>query len=89
MSSKIISVGCDFLKTSTGKIKQGATPGAAFGMLSAIKTSNQRIGLKVSGGIRTTDDARQYISLAEQVMKRPVDKSWFRIGASSLANELI
>lgn len=81
---QIIQQGCHFLKTSTGKIATGATPIAAFTILKAIQTEATKTGIKVSGGIRTLDDARFYIALAEHCLKQTADPSWFRIGASSL-----
>lgn len=89
LSRELIDYGCHFLKTSTGKIAQGATPAAAFVMLKAIKDSKANCGLKVSGGIKKPEQAFGYMALAEQILARTVDKSWFRIGASSLLDELV
>lgn len=88
VSKKLIAIGCDFLKTSTGKIAQGASLPAAFAILSAIKDMNVNCGIKVSGGIKTPIQAKQYAALAELMLKKPIDKSWFRIGASSLLDAL-
>lgn len=87
-SCNILSIGCDFLKTSTGKINVGATPIAAFSLLKAIIDSNSHAGLKVSGGIKTIEEAKLYIALAEYMLKSTIDPSWFRIGASSLIDKL-
>ncbi|KTC78312.1 2-deoxyribose-5-phosphate aldolase [Legionella brunensis] len=89
LSCEIISQGCDFLKTSTGRINQGTTPSAAFAMLKAIENSNTSCGLKVSGGIKTPEQAFTYMCLAKQIRNRDLDNSWFRIGASSLLDELM
>lgn len=89
LSLSIIRQGCDFLKTSTGKIAVGATPPAAFAMLSAIKDSQLLCGIKLSGGIRTIEDASFYLRLAEYVLQKRPDKSWFRIGASSLLDDIL
>ncbi|MBA2711046.1 MAG: deoxyribose-phosphate aldolase [Tatlockia sp.] len=89
LSAEVINHGCDFLKTSTGKIAQGATLSSAFAILLAIKDSKKQCGLKVSGGIKKPEQAFNYIKIAELIMANKVDKSWFRIGASSLLNELI
>jgi deoxyribose-phosphate aldolase len=88
MSSNIIKSGSDFIKTSTGKIPQGATLPAAFAMLKAILDSQSHCGLKVSGGVKTIEQALSYMKLAEETLNRPVDKTWFRIGASSLLEKL-
>lgn len=89
LASQLLMTGADFLKTSTGKIPQGASPEAAYAILSAIKASKQRCGLKVSGGIKTPQQAFGYMALAEALMGERPKKNWFRIGASSLLNELI
>lgn len=89
LSTEIINNGCDFLKTSTGKIAQGATPSAAFAMLKAIKHSNRSCGLKISGGIKQPEQAFTYMTLASHLLARDLDPSWFRIGTSSLLDVLI
>ncbi len=89
VSKNLIESGCDFLKTSTGKIALGASLPAVFTMLSAIKDTNSPSGLKVSGGVKTPTQAFNYAKLAELVMEKTIDKNWFRIGASSLLGELI
>ncbi|WP_028389313.1 deoxyribose-phosphate aldolase [Legionella fairfieldensis] len=89
LSRKILERGCDFLKTSTGKIPQGATPAAAFAMLKAIKDSKSNCGLKVSGGIKKPEQAFNYFNLVTQLIAQNPDKSCFRIGASSLLDALI
>ncbi|STX28935.1 2-deoxyribose-5-phosphate aldolase [Legionella beliardensis] len=83
-SCDILNSGCDFLKTSTGKIKIGATPLAAFSMLKAITDSNSSVGIKISGGIKQLKQAYFYMALAAFICKKEIDNSWFRIGSSSL-----
>jgi deoxyribose-phosphate aldolase len=83
--SDILAIGCDFLKTSTGKIAQGASLIAAFTLLTAIKDSHTACGIKVSGGIRSLETARSYANLAQIIRGEGIDKSWFRIGSSNLA----
>ncbi len=84
LSADIIHAGCDMLKTSTGKIAVGATLPAVFAMLTAIQDHNPTGGIKCSGGIRNGEQASRFIHLAEQVLDKEVDKSWFRIGASGI-----
>lgn len=84
LSLDVINGGCDFLKTSTGKITTGATLPAATAMLSAIIDSKTTCGIKLSGGIRTIEQALSYMHLAEEMMGIPVDKRWFRFGMSGL-----
>ena len=88
LSFSLAQAGCNFLKTSTGKIAQGASLPAVFVMLSAIKDSGTICGVKISGGIKTPKQASDYAQLAELMMGKKIDKSWFRIGASSLLSEL-
>ncbi|QRN03910.1 deoxyribose-phosphate aldolase [Legionella sp. MW5194] len=85
---EIIEQGCDFLKTSTGKIAVGATPLTAFTLLKAIHDSNSPCGIKVSGGVKQKSHALTFIHLAEYYLDKAVHKTWFRIGASSLLDEL-
>ncbi|KAJ3072521.1 hypothetical protein HDU98_003460 [Podochytrium sp. JEL0797] len=72
-----------FLKTSTGKGFDGASVAAATTMLEAIKDAGKMgyVGLKVSGGVRTKDQAEEYSRLAESFGCKH-----FRIGASSLCD---
>ncbi|MFA5960342.1 MAG: deoxyribose-phosphate aldolase [Tatlockia sp.] len=88
LSRKLVDMGCDFIKTSTGKIAQGATPASAFAMLKAIKDSQSSCGIKISGGVRTPEQAFLYMQLAQHLLDKPLDKSWFRLGASSLLGRL-
>lgn len=84
LSMDVINNGCDFLKTSTGKIETGATIMAATAMLSAMIDSKKTCGIKLSGGIKTIEQANSFIELAEKMMQIPVHRNWFRLGASSL-----
>ncbi len=82
--------GADFVKTSTGKVQVGATPGAAVAMLAAIRAAGRPVGLKPSGGVRSLADARTYLELADAAM----GECWagpgtFRLGASSLLGALL
>lgn len=80
----------DFIKTSTGKTEISATPEAANAMLEVIKKSGQPIGFKASGGIKTIDDAKKYLTLSQSIMgSNWVTPSHFRIGASSVLTSLI
>ncbi|QBR84227.1 deoxyribose-phosphate aldolase [Legionella israelensis] len=84
LSREVISLGCDFIKTSTGKINQGASLSAAFAILCSIIDSNRTCGLKISGGIRTVQQASNYMHLAEKMLAKPIEPQWFRIGSSCL-----
>lgn len=84
LSLELAKIGCNFIKTSTGKISNGASPEAALAILNAIKDSNKNCGIKISGGIRTFEQANIYIKLAEHILKKKVTPAWFRIGSSKL-----
>lgn len=82
--------GADFLKTSTGKVGHGASLEAAAIMLGAIKAFDDRRGFKASGGVKTYQQAKAYWLLATVIL----GELWpsaegFRLGASSLLNELL
>ncbi len=89
-----MEAGADFIKTSTGKMPVSATLEAATVMLAAInayyKKTGKQIGFKPAGGIRTCEDACQYMSLVKNILgDKWLTPEWFRIGASSLANNLL
>lgn len=88
-SRAVLAHGCDFLKTSTGKISAGASIPAVYALLLAIQDGDCACGIKISGGVKTKEQASEYIQLAEYMMQRPVKSTWFRIGASSLLDELL
>lgn len=86
--------GADFIKTSTGKVYPGATPEAAYIICSTIKEyadlHNRKIGVKISGGVRTTQDAVKYYTIVKEVLgKEWLTPDLFRIGASGLADNIL
>jgi len=86
--------GADFLKTSTGKVYPGASPEAAYVICQAIKEyeqlHNKKIGIKVSGGIRTVDDALKYYTIVKETLGNEwLTPELFRIGASSLSQNIL
>ncbi len=85
-----LSAGANFIKTSTGKTKCGATPEAANIILETIATHPKKAGFKASGGIKTFEDARKYVVLADAIMgTKRLNKKNFRIGASSLLGDVL
>ena len=89
-----MAAGADFVKTSTGKITEGATPEAAVVMCQAIaeyhRKTGRRIGFKAAGGVRTAADAALYYTIVKELLGEEwLTPELFRIGASSLANELL
>jgi deoxyribose-phosphate aldolase len=84
-----VMAGIDFLKTSTGKIEIGATPEAAALLLAVAQEAEGRVGVKISGGVRTARDAMRYWQIGEAVMGADwLTPAHFRFGASKLLDEL-
>ena len=89
-----IAAGANFIKTSTGKIPQAATLEAFIVMLDAIKEHYEKtgkmIGIKPAGGIRDAAESLKYLLVLEKVLgEKWMNNTWFRIGASSLANNVL
>lgn len=96
MKASILSLysGADFLKTSTGKVYEGATLEATYVMCTAIKEyyvkTGNKVGFKASGGIVTTEDAVKYYTVVKEVLGDEwCNPELFRLGASRLANNLL
>ena len=86
--------GADFIKTSTGKNKGGATPEAAVTMCMAIKDfyekTGRKVGFKAAGGIRTAEDAVLYYTIVKNILGDEwLNTNLFRLGASSLTDSII
>ena len=84
----------DFIKTSTGKIYPGASLEAAYVMCQCIKEyyaqTGRKVGFKAAGGIRRAEEAVQYYAIVKEVLGDEwLNQDLFRIGASSLANNLL
>jgi deoxyribose-phosphate aldolase len=86
--------GADFIKTSTGKVQPAATLPVALVMLEAIRDfyyeTGRMVGMKPAGGIRNTKEAISYLALVKETMGNDwLTPDLFRIGASSLLNDLL
>jgi deoxyribose-phosphate aldolase len=86
---RALGAGADFLKTSTGKVGAGASLDATRVLLEVVHDAGHG-AVKASGGIRTAEQAAEYLALADEVM----GAGWatperFRIGASSLVDDLL
>ncbi|MFC0864081.1 deoxyribose-phosphate aldolase [Sphaerimonospora cavernae] len=86
--------GGDFIKTSTGKVSPAATLPVTLIMLEAVRDfarrTGRKIGVKPAGGIRTTKDAIKYLVLVNETAGPDwLDPDLFRLGASSLLNDLL
>lgn len=89
-----IDAGASFIKTSTGKVSPAATLPVTLVMLEAIRdhflATGRAVGMKAAGGIRTAKQAWQYLVM----VKETLGDAWlapdrFRIGASSLVNDVL
>jgi deoxyribose-phosphate aldolase len=84
-----VMAGADMLKTSTGKVPTGARLGDAAVLLAVLKEADGRVGLKLSGGIRTAHQAAGYLYLIEHFMTPGwISPRTARFGASSLLDDL-
>src|SRR6266566_3983779 len=86
--------GADFIKTSTGKVAPAATLPVTLVMLEAVRdfreTHGRQVGVKPAGGIRTAKDALRYLVLVNETAGEDwLDPRGFRLGASSLLNDLL
>ena len=93
-SDLAMNAGADFIKTSTGKINPAATPVVVLTMLEAIRDhflqTGQRIGMKPAGGISTAKQGIQYLVMVRETLGQAwLTPDLFRIGASSLANDVL
>ena len=94
--ASVLAMYCDadFIKTSTGKIYEGASLEAAWVMCRCIKeyyeATGRKVGFKPAGGVRTADEAVKYYAVVKEVLGDEwLNHNLFRIGASSLANSLL
>ncbi len=86
--------GADFIKTSTGKLQPAATTEAFMIMAKSIRDfatkTGRKTGIKPAGGISTGAQAINYLEIIKEVLgENWITSSLFRIGASSLANNLL
>ena len=86
--------GADFIKTSTGKVEVNATPVAAFVMCECIaayyKLTGIKVGFKPAGGMSSAADAACYYSIVATVLGKDwLNKDFFRLGVSRMANNLL
>lgn len=89
-----MEAGADFVKTSTGKLDPGATPSSAMVICESIeafyKATGKKVGFKAAGGISTSKDAICYYAIIESILgKQWLDRSYFRLGASRLTNNIL
>jgi len=84
-----VVAGAGMLKTSTGKAPTGARLEDAAVLLAVLEEADGRVGLKLSGGIRTTNQAAGYLYLIDHFMTSGwISPKTVRFGASSLLDDL-
>jgi deoxyribose-phosphate aldolase len=93
-SQLAIDAGADWIKTSTGKKPPGATPGVVLVMLETVRDhewkTGQIVGVKAAGGVSTTKAAMHMLVLVKETLgDEALTPQRFRIGASSLLNDLL
>ena len=89
-----MAAGADFIKTSTGKISEASSLPRMLCMAEAVRDfayqTNISVGIKAAGGIRTANQAWHYlVVIAETLGTDWLNSERFRIGASSLLNDVL
>jgi deoxyribose-phosphate aldolase len=89
-----MEAGADFIKTSTGKITENATPRALLVMCDAInmfeKAHQKKIGVKPAGGLSEISTASLFVNIVLKTLgKTWFDKQLFRLGTSRFSDVLI
>jgi len=89
-----MDAGADFIKTSTGKMEPAATLEAVYVMALAVKEfyarTKKKVGIKPAGGIADAQTALKYYAIMKEVLGEEwLNSDFFRIGASSLANNIL
>lgn len=89
-----MAAGTHTIKTSTGKISPASTLPTSLVMAEAIRdfqdATGTAVGLKVAGGIRSAKDAIRYLVIVHETLGDEwLTPDRFRIGASSLVNDLL
>jgi deoxyribose-phosphate aldolase len=84
-----LKCGADFLKTSTGMIPYVTTPADVMILLNALKAYKQETsrwaGIKISGGVRTEDQAQTYLKQIQDTMGAEwITPQHVRFGSSTL-----
>ena len=89
-----MAAGADIIKTSTGKISEASSLPRMLCMAEAVRDfayqTNISVGIKAAGGIRTAKQAWHYlVVIAETLGTDWLNSERFRIGASSLLNDVL
>lgn len=86
--------GADFVKTSTGKAKESATPKSVEMLCEAVKDhflrTGTKKGIKPAGGISSPDEAEKYLAyITRGTGPEWINPNTLRFGASRLAQQLL
>ncbi|MFN2433346.1 MAG: deoxyribose-phosphate aldolase [Gemmatimonadota bacterium] len=89
-----MAAGADFVKTSTGKLPRSSSLPAVLVMLEAVREFHEetgaQVGVKAAGGVSAAKSAIQYLVLVHEVLGAEwLTPDLFRIGASTLVNDLL
>lgn len=85
-ATEAMNAGADFLKTSTGKTKNGASLKTVELLAKSIQRFNlnfpekKNVGLKISGGVKTSEQAAFYLQLVNQYITNAPAPDNFRFG---------
>ena len=86
-----LAVGIDFVKTCTGKrgsCTEEDVKILSYELMRHELTFKEKYGMKISGGINNRDKAIKFIQLIEQQDKAIINWKRFRIGATTLMDNL-
>lgn len=86
--------GADFLKTSTGKGYPGASFESVYTLCQVLKEyqqqSGKKIGIKISGGIQSAEEAVKYYTIVKEVLGVEwLMPAYLRFGASILSADIL
>jgi deoxyribose-phosphate aldolase len=85
-----VDAGADFLKTSSGVHAIGATPEAVQVLCDVSRAYAKQIGIKISGGVRSLEQAQDYMKLVANTLGLNwIEPNHFRFGTSKLVDELL
>jgi deoxyribose-phosphate aldolase len=86
----VIAAGIDFVGTSSGKVGLTSTPQAVRILLQVIADVGGQASIKVAGGIRSYEEARQYLDLIQaRFGPQWVNADRVRFGVSAVLDEML
>ncbi|MEC9351645.1 MAG: hypothetical protein VX482_05895 [Candidatus Thermoplasmatota archaeon] len=93
VSRMALAAGADFIKTCTGKRGECSDEAAAifaYEIMRHERAFGEKLGVKISGGIRNMDDVKRLTSIVGQQDSSIIEGlgTRFRIGASSLLDSI-